>query len=241
MLDSWAPAGARVAKEPIRLRDRAAALKAGVGVFALSWATMVFGVTGAGTSSPGAGTPSLAPAASQVPSIQLLRPQTSLAGTCGGSSFNVSTFINIGTSASADVRLSAPTVGIIEEFTDETGKNIGPYNAKYPTFHIPSFGGGLAPNTPITLTITTYTGPGLTGSVTFTSSITFNCTTGALIPKASSVAGGEPVPALSPAMLLALILLSGLLAATALRSSHRTQLRISSISAPQARNRIHQL
>jgi hypothetical protein len=218
MLDSWAPAGARFAKEPNRLRYRAAALKAGVGLFTLSWAAMAFALTGAGTSSATAGTPGVAPAASQVPSVQILDTQTGLAGTCGGSAFDVSTFINIGTSASADVRLSAPGVGIIEEFTDETGKNIGPYNANYPTFHILSFGGGLAPNTPITLTITTYSGPGLTGSVTFTSGITFNCTTGAIIlAPAGTALVGQTIPALSTGMLLTLIVLCGLLGAAVLR------------------------
>jgi len=204
------------------LLDRAAALRAGVGLFALSWAAITFAVTGAGTSSASAGTPGVTPTASQVPSIQILDAQTGLAGTCGGSAFDVSTFINIGTSASADVRLSAPGVGTIEEFTDETGKNIGPYNANYPTFHILSFGGGLAPNTPITLTITTYTGPGLTGSVTFTSGVTFNCTTGAIIlaPAGTSVVGHE-IPALSTGMLLALIGLSGMLGAAALRRRGR--------------------
>ena len=217
MLNSWAPAGARVAKEPSRLRIDVAALKAGAGLFALSWAAMALAVTGAGTSSAVPGTQAVNPAASQVPSIQILEAQTGLAGTCGGSAFNVSTFINIGTSASADVRLSAPGVGIIEEFTDETGKNLGPYNAQYPTFHIPNFGGGLAPNTLITLTITTYSGPGLTGNVTFTSDITFNCTTGAIIRAPSPAGAVEPIPALSTAMLLALIALSGLLGAAALR------------------------
>jgi hypothetical protein len=212
------PCGARVAKEPSRLRIDASALKAGLGWFALSWAAMAFAVTGAGTSSAVPGTQAVTPAASQVPSIQILHAQTGLAGTCGGNAFDVSTFINIGTSASADVRLSAPGVGIIEEFTDETGKNIGPYNAKYPAFHIPNFGGGLAPNTPITLTITTYSGPALTGSVTFTSGLTFNCTTGAIIlaPAGAGVVG-QTIPALSTGMLLALIGLSGLLGSAALR------------------------
>jgi len=119
-------------------------------------------------------------------------------------------------------RADRPRRNLRRQFTDETGKNIGPYNANYPTFHILSFGGGLAPNTPITLTITTYTGPGLTGSVTFTSGVTFNCTTGAIIlaPAGTSVVGHE-IPALSTGMLLALIGLSGMLGAAALRRRGR--------------------
>ena len=42
------------------------------------------------------------------------------------------------------------------------------FNADYPNFHILGFGGGSAPNTPITVIITTYTGPNLTGTATFT-------------------------------------------------------------------------
>jgi hypothetical protein len=220
MLDSWAPSGARIAKEPHRLRIGAAALKAGVGLFALLWATLAIAVSGAGTSSSMQGAPPVTPTANQVPSIQILNSQTGLAGTCGGAAFDVNTFINIGTQASAEVRLSAPGVGIIEEFTDETGKNIGPYNAKYPTFHILSFGGGLAPNTAITLTITTYSGPALTGTVSFASSITFDCTTGAVIARGpGSAVTPAPIPMLTTHGLLALTGLLALLGIATLRRS----------------------
>jgi hypothetical protein len=209
--------------EACPLRIRAAALKAGVGSFALSWATMVVAVTGAGTSAAVPGTQAASPTSTTVPSINIIsHKQPGLAGACSGSAFDVKTVINIGTQASADVRLSAPGVGILEEFTDETGKNIGPFNSKYPTFHIPNFGGGLAPNTPITLTITTYSGPALSGQVTFTSSITFNCSTGAIIrgPVAPNT-NPAPIPALTTEMLLALIALSGLLGSVALRRRAR--------------------
>src|SRR5262249_23938711 len=135
------PCGARVAKETLQLRIGAAALMAGVVLFALSSATTAVAVAAAGTSSAPAGPRSQpwGPPSTTVPSIEILGNQTGLAGTCGGSAFDVNTFINIGSSASADVRLSAPVVGIIEEFTDETGKNLGAYDAPYPAFHIPSF------------------------------------------------------------------------------------------------------
>jgi hypothetical protein len=217
MLDSWAPSGARIAKEKRRLRIGAAALKAGVGLFALLWATLAIAATGAGTSSAMPGTSTVAPAADQVPSIEILNSQTGLAGTCGGAAFDVNTFINIGTQASADVRLNAPGVGIIEEFTDETGKNIGPYNAPYPTFHILSFGGGLAPDTPITLTVTTYSGPGLTGFAAFTSSATFDCTTGAVVLPQGPGGTTASIPALSTHGLLALTGLFALLGMATLR------------------------
>ena len=128
--------------------------------------------------------------------------------------------INVGSGASADVRLSASGVGLIEQFTDETGKNIGPYAADYPTFHIPAFGGGLAPNTLITLTITTYSGPSLTGSVSFISTMVFDCTTGAVV-RAPATAPGPPVPALSPGAIAALIALLALVGATRLRRPAR--------------------
>jgi hypothetical protein len=204
------------------LRIGAAMLKAGVVLFALPWAALAIAATGAGTSSAMPGAPTVTPTSNQVPSINIVEKQPGLAGTCGGAAFDVKTFINIGTQASADVRLTAPGVGIIEEFTDETGKNIGPFNAKYPTFHIPTFGGGLAPNTLITLTITTYSGPGLTGSVGFTSSITFNCTTGAIVRAPSKSGVSEPIPSLSTYALLALI---GLLPLVAARLSRRARAR----------------
>jgi hypothetical protein len=210
--------GARVARGDHRLRIAAAALKAWLGIVALSWATTGFAQS-AGTAS--AVVPQHTQPPPKVPSISLLRQQTGLAGTCGGSAFNVNTFISVDMFASADVKVTAPGVGLIEEFTDETGTNIGPYAAVYPTFHILAFGGGLAPNTPITITITTYSGQGLTGSVASVSSLVFNCTTGTIQAPAATGAVAEPIPALSPGGLAATAALLALLAAAALRRPAR--------------------
>jgi hypothetical protein len=196
-----------------------AALKVCSGMLALSWATASFAAP-AGTASPEPPNPVPGVAAAKAPSIMISSQQTGLAGTCGGAAFDVNTVINVGSGASADVRLSVSGVGLIEEFTDETGKNIGPYAADYPTFHIPAFGGGLAPNTLITLTITTYSAPSLTGSVTFISTMVFDCTTGAVV-RAPATAPGLPVPALSPGAIAALIALLALLGATRLRRPSR--------------------
>ncbi len=157
------------------------ALKAWSGIIALSWATVGLAAS-AGTASPLL-SPQAAPGAkaAQLPSIELLQKQPTLAGTCGGSAFDVNTFINVTSVTSADVKVAAPGVGTIEEFTDETGTNIGQYNAIYPAFHILPFGGGLPPNTKITITVTTYTGPNRTGSVSFESSIVFDCTSGKVV------------------------------------------------------------
>jgi len=193
------------------LRVVAAGVKAWLGILALSWATSGFaalsGTQGAAVAQRGA-----APIKS--PTIVLLKNQTTLAGSCGGSAFDVNTFINVDTSASADVKVTAPGVGQIEEFTDQTGANIGPYNAVFPNFHILAFGGGLPPNTPITVTITTYTGTNLTGSVTSVSSLTFDCTTG-VVQQAPASAAPAQVPSLSAfgvAATAALVLLLGALA-----------------------------
>ena len=194
-----------------------AAFKACMGIAAFCWATMGFAAS-AGTSSADVPHQAVGPA-SRLSSIQLLTKQPGLAGTCGGSAFDVNAFINVTAQASADVKVSAPGVGTIEEFTDETGKNIGPYDAAYPTFHILAFGGGLPPNTSITITITTYSGPGLSGSIGFVSKLVFNCTTGAVIfqsPNASS-----RVPAVSPVGLAATAVLLFLVGAVVLRGSAR--------------------
>jgi hypothetical protein len=203
---------ARAVRGDHRLRIVAAMSKAWLGSVALCLATTALGQP-AGTASGGAHT--AAPRSTSVPSIRLLHQQTGLAGTCGGSAFDVNTFIDVVASASADVKVTAPGVGLIEEFTDETGTNIGPYNAVYPTFHIPAFGGGLAPNTVITVAITTYSGPALSGKAIETSRIAFNCTTGALQPLAAGTAAS--VPMLSDAALAASALLLALLGAVALR------------------------
>ncbi len=193
------------------------ALKAMLGAFALS--------ASAGMAAPAAGTDGAHPLtnavvlASVVPSIEILPKQLNLAGRCNGSTFDLNTFINTTAQTSANVRLSSPAVtpSLLEQFTDNTGANVGVFNDVYPNFHILGFGGGLAPNTPITVSITTYTGPNLTGTVTFTSTITFNCTTGQISRLARAPPLVLPVPALDAAGLALLAMLLGLLGAAALR------------------------
>jgi hypothetical protein len=157
------------------------------------------------------------------PSIRLLPTQPALAGTCGGSAFTVNTFINVTAQASADVKVSALGVGTIEEFTDETGKNIGPYNGVFPAFQILAFGGGLAPNTPITITITTYSGPTLSGSSTFVSLLQFDCTTGAVILAQPPLQPAESAPTLSVLGLTTMAALLALLGAGMLRRPARAR------------------
>src|SRR5205823_14630862 len=55
------------------------------------------------------------------PSIEILPNQSNLASTCGGTPFDVKTFINVDNMASAAVTLSAPTLGTLrsEEHTSE--------------------------------------------------------------------------------------------------------------------------
>ena len=201
------------------MRTVVAALKACSGVVALSWATAAFAASG-GTASPVL--PQAAPGttAAKLPSIELLREQPTLASTCGGSAFDVNTFINVTGVASADVMVTAPGVGTIEEFTDETGTNLGPYNAVYPNFQIKPFGGGLPPNTKITITVTTYSGPSRTGSVSFVSKIVFNCTTGQVL-RDGPLNPGEPIPALSTVALAAMATLLALLGAAMMRRPAR--------------------
>jgi len=146
-----------------------------------------------------------------LPSIEILAAQTNLAGTCGGQAFNINTYINVDTQASAEVRLSAPGFPTLEQFTDETGSNVGPYSGVYPTFNIQAFGGGLAPNTPIRITINTYTGHALAGSLTYTTSMQYNCTSGAIL-NLTAAAPGDPaiVPTLGDFGLAATALLLAL-------------------------------
>jgi hypothetical protein len=197
-------------------------LKAMLGLFALFSAN-------AGIAAPVAGTQGAQPQtdavvqAAVLPSIEILSKQPNLAGRCNGSAFDLNTFINTTAQTSASVQLSSSAVSpsLLEQFTDNTGANVGVFNDDYPTFHILGFGGGLAPNTPITIAIATYTGPNLTGSVTFTSTITFDCTTGQISRLARDPPLETPVPALDFSGLMLLAMLLGLAGAVAASRSRR--------------------
>ena len=105
----------------------------------------------------------------------------------------------------------------LEQFTDETGTNIGPYNAIYPSFHILGFGGGLAPNTNITVSVTTYTGAALSGHASYVSTLVFNCTTGGIVSLSDGFSVGASIPTLSNVALIATTLLLAAVAVFSLR------------------------
>ena len=184
---------------------------------ALCWVSAAFAMF-AGTAGVTARSDAALPTSAVVPSIEILASQSNLAGTCGGTTFDLNTFINVDTQASADVKVSVSGIGTIEEFTDETGSNIGPFKGTYGTFHILSSGGGLAPNTPILISITTYPGRGLAGTSSFVSSLLFDCTTGVILNLSGNFPNAAPpIPALDDAALLVMSALLAALGAIALR------------------------
>jgi len=166
----------------------------------------------------------IASTSSVLPSIEILAQQSALANTCGGATFNLNTYIHVDSQASSEVKLSAPGFPNLEQFTDETGANIGPFNGNFPAFTILAFGGGLPPNTPIRVVVNTYTGHGLSGNISYTSTIQFDCTTGAVLNLLAAPPGlPADIPTLGDLALVAMMLL--LLAAGALGLRRQAQVR----------------
>lgn len=189
------------------------------GVCALWCAAVWADPVGTAGNPPPVTTTASTPLSAVLPSIEILLSQTNLAGSCGGAAFNLNTFIRVDTQASADVRVSAPGIGTIETFVDETGSNVGPFAGNYTTFNIKAFGGGLPPGTPITINIGTYTGHALSGNLSYTSFIQFDCTTGAVLRLAAASPSdvANQIPTLSEFALAATAVLLGLAGLLALR------------------------
>jgi hypothetical protein len=198
-----------------------------LGTLTLLWAAATW--AGAGTAAGVTPTAGSGPTSAILPSIEILSTQTNLAGTCGGAAFNINTFINVDTQASAQVTLSAPGFPTLEQFTDETGANIGPFNGPFPSFTILASGGGLPPNTPVRITINTYSAHALAGKLSYSSSMAYNCTTGAILNLVAADPGDpNAIPAMDAFGLAATSLLLSLAGAIALRrraSSVRRQRR----------------
>jgi len=202
-----------------------AVFKACLAALAVAWAMSAeaqgtaMSAEAEGTGTQGAVVAHRSATSSQFPAIRLLHHQTSLASTCGGSAFDVNTFIDVGPTASADVKVTAPGVGLVEEFVDDTGANLNSFKGTFPSFHIKPFGGGLPPNTLITITITTYTDVSLTGSVSSVSSLTFNCTTG--VVESAPLNPTSAIPSLSSYALAATAVVLLLFGAMALRRTEK--------------------
>jgi IPTL-CTERM motif len=195
-----------------------------MGACALFWGGSVMAAAAGTSDAPPSKAVIAEPAAAVTPSIEILPSQSQLAGTCGGATFDLSTFINVDAQASADVKLTVAGAGTIEQFVDETGSNIGPFRGPYSAFHILSFGGGLPPNTAVKLSITTYPGHGLSGKATFVSTVTFDCTTGVILNLAADPPNtAPPVPALGDTALIAMAVAVALFGAAALRRRDRKQ------------------
>jgi hypothetical protein len=155
-------------------------------------------------------------AANILPSIEILPSQSNLANTCTGSGFDLNVYIFSNAQTSADVKVTAPGVGILEQFTDPVGTNLtNGFNGVFPSYAILAFT-PVPPNTPVTIQITTYRGSNLTGGSSYASTLVYDCTTGNIL----SLAPTPGIPTLSGAALWALSALLSLAAWTTLRRRH---------------------
>ncbi len=150
------------------------------------------------------------------PSVEVTGSTSGICDNSGGTlNPNIPTLLTYSSLSSDEAVMSIAGVGIVAT-TDED-------LAFFPAVESPgSFGlnpspYSVPPGTAVTVTITTYTGPGLTGSLSFESTVVFLCDTGEIV----SLVSGPPVgvPALSP---LALAVLAGLLALVLTRRLQRS-------------------
>jgi len=155
-------------------------------------------------------------AANILPSIEILPDQSNLADTCTGSGFDLNVYIFSNAQTSADVKVTAPGAGILEQFTDPVGTNLpNGFNGLFPNYAILPFT-PVPPNTPVTIQITTYRGSNLTGGSSYASTLVYDCTTGKIL----SLAPTPGIPTLSEGALWTLSALLSLAAWVTLRRRH---------------------
>jgi len=152
-------------------------------------------------------------AANILPSIEILPDQSNLANTCTGNPFDLNVYVFSNAQTSAEVKLTAPSAGILEQFTDPVGTNLtNGFNGVFPNYAILAFT-PVPPNTPVTIQITTYRGSNLTGGSSYTSTLVYDCTTGRIL----SLAPTPGIPTLGEAALWTLSALLSLAAWATLR------------------------
>ncbi len=139
-----------------------------------------------------------APAHAQLGPVPSWNLTQGASGTCSSpSGFNLpGVYINAPAPASEQGVLSAPGNPSLGSTQDDSYTGVG-----LTSFFVYSAGYTVPPQTLLTLQVTTYNGPNFTGGVAFVSTITWNCSTGAL-----ANARAAPVPALAHAALALLAL-----------------------------------
>lgn len=154
--------------------------------------------------------PGLAAALGPAPSWQLNQGAPNTCSSTGGFPMP-GVEINIPTGqASERGVLSAPGNPSLG-FTQDSA--FGPFVGPSSFFVFVSAPYSLPANTPLTLEVTTYTGVNQTGAIAFVSRLTWNCTTGVVIPDGPT----EPIPTLSEVALALLVLTMLVMGAGSLR------------------------
>jgi len=165
--------------------------------------------------------PASAAASTVDPSIEITDSTSGICDNSGGTlNPQIPTLLTYSSLSSDEAEMSVEGVGVVA--TGQEDLPFFPVVEDSGTYGFVPSAYSVTPGTEVTVTITTYNGSGLTGGVSYVSTIVFDCDTGEIV---SLVSGAPEVPTMGYLAIVLLAAFLGLAGALSLRRGARVKAR----------------